>query len=322
MPQANSSISNFKRFFLKMLLPLLLIVGGISYGFTHLFERKVILGSEICGAYKVNRMLKETRAEEIPIFGSSRAEGTFVPELLGPNFFNYGMSGTQEDVMLLMMAAECKKVGKRSPMILLNFDLDGINSFTGDIANYLYNSDDPNVRRLMHDHFRHYHHVPVVKYYGYFELYTKYYLNSRLQLTKHVSRGASLEKNAIPVAKFQELVEERRKTKAAFHNAPVLTDAFMQVLRDHPERFFVFVISPYHASFYVQYENPQDARAFLTQLDALPNAEVLDFSHVDYPDSFYVNTTHINYAGAKVFNRALRDSLDVLEQREGLPSSR
>jgi hypothetical protein len=322
MPQANSSISNFKRFFLKMLLPLVVIVGGISYGFTHWFERKIILGSEICGAYKVNRMLTESRPNEIPIFGSSRAECAFDPELLGPDFFNYGMSGTQEDVTLLMIAAECKKVGKRSPMILLNFDLDGINSFTGDIANYLYNSDDPDVRRLMHHHFRHVHHVPVVKYYGYFELYTKYYLNARLQFTKHVSRGASMEKNAIPAAKFQELVQERSKTRSAFHNAPVLTEAWMQVLRDHPERFFVFVISPNHASYYAQYENLQDANAFLAELDALPNAEVLDFGRVDYPDSLYLNTTHLNYAGAKVFNRALRDSLDALELRAGLPSSR
>lgn len=322
MPQANSSISNFKRFFFKMLLPLLLIVGGMSYGFTYFFERKVILGSEICGAYKVNRMLKETHPEEIPILGSSRAEGTFDPELLGPNYFNYGMSGTQEDVMLMMMAAECKKTGKRSPMILLNFDLDGINSYTGDLANYLYNSDDPSVGMLMHDHFRHYHHVPVVKYYGFFELYTKYYLNGRLQLTKHISRGAALEKNAVPPAKFQELVREREQASMTFRNAPVLTDAFLHVLNTHPERFFVFVISPNHASFYVKYKNPQDAQAFLDQLDALPNAEVLDFSRVNYPDSFYVNTTHINYAGAQVFNRALRDSLDILEAREGLPSSR
>lgn len=322
MPQENSSISNFKRFFFKMLLPLVLIVGGMSYAFTYFFERKVILGAEICGAYKVNRMLTETHADEIPILGSSRAEGTFVPEFLGPHFFNYGMSGTQDDVLLMMMAAECKKVGKRSPLILLNFDLDGINSYTGDIANYLYNSGDTAVRMLMHDHFRHYHYVPVVKYYGYFELYTKYFLNSRLQLTKHISRGASLEKNAVPPAKFLELVREREKTVQTFRNVPVLTAAWMKVIQDHPQRFFVFVISPNHASFYVRYQNPQDAQAFLNQVDALPNAEVLDFSRVDYPDSLFVNTTHINYAGARRFNRALRDSLDILEAREGLPSSR
>jgi hypothetical protein len=161
-----------------------------------------------------------------------------------------------------------------------------------------------------------------VKYYGYFELYTKYYLNSRLQLTKHISRGASLEKYAVPPAKFQQLVVERRNASMTFRNVPILTEAFLQVMHDHPERFFVFVISPNHASFYERYQNPATAQAFLNQLDDLPNAEVLDFSRVNYPDSLYVNTTHINYLGAQVFNKSLRDSLDVLEARLGLPSSR
>src|SRR5690349_11324653 len=128
MHRENSSISNFKDYTLKVLMPVLLMVGGMAFVFCLLFENYIILGNENCGAYKIDRIITSENKNEIPIFGSSRAEASFIPELLGDNYFNYGLEGTQENVMLFFINEECKKKNKTSPMMILNIDLDGINT--------------------------------------------------------------------------------------------------------------------------------------------------------------------------------------------------
>ena len=132
MHTENSSISNFKKYVLKILLPVLLIVGVMATAFCFLFEKNIILANENCGAYKVNRIINLNNPNEIPILGSSRAEASFIPEILGVNYFNYGLEGTQENVMLFFIREECKKKSKKSPFIILNIDLDGINTMFWD----------------------------------------------------------------------------------------------------------------------------------------------------------------------------------------------
>jgi len=152
MHKENSSISNFKKYCLKIVFPVVLLVGIMSCVFTFLFERKIILGNESCGAYKINRIINSSDPYEVPIFGSSRAEASFIPEILGPHYFNYGLEGTQENVMLFFIKEEYKKRHKKmSPYIIVNIDLDGINTKSGDHANYLYNSDNESVLQLLAD---------------------------------------------------------------------------------------------------------------------------------------------------------------------------
>src|SRR6185437_1473174 len=122
MPERNLSISSFKRFLLRILLPFAGIISLAGLVFTYVFEQKIILNSQIVGAFKVNRIMKETHPDEIPIFGSSRAEGGFIPDSLGSNYFTYGLSGSKYDVTLFFLEEECKKK-KNNPWILLNVDL-------------------------------------------------------------------------------------------------------------------------------------------------------------------------------------------------------
>ena len=93
MKEENLSISNFKIFFKKIILPFLLIFTLLGAMVNYFFQKKVVLGSEISGAYKVNRIINETNQNEIPFLGSSRAEGTFIPDSLVKLGFNYGMVG-------------------------------------------------------------------------------------------------------------------------------------------------------------------------------------------------------------------------------------
>lgn len=294
-----------------MVLPVILIVGCLCMIFTFYFERNIILSNESCGAYKINRIITSNNPEEIPIFGSSRAEASFIPELLGDNYFNYGLEGTQENVMLFFIKEECKKK-KASPIIILNIDLDGINTKSGDIANYLYNSNVSGVKELIGDRYERHFAFPFIKYIGQFENYIRYYLNNRIQLTKYSGRGAFIDKTVLPQKLMDELIEYRRMHQDVFIHEPELKDEFFKVIRAYKKRKFVFVIPPYHSCYFTNYKNPADAKEFINDLRALPNVKVFDFSSVVYPDSLFINTTHLNYNGAVKFTKAFKDSLTTL----------
>ena len=308
MPEQNSSISSFSRFFFKILLPLVLIISASGLLFNYLFEKRVILKSDICGAYKVNRIITETYPNEIPIFGSSRAAYGFIPDSLGGNYFNYGLAGTNYDVTLFFLEHECKK-SKTTPWIILNFDLDGLTYSLGDVSNYILNASDPGVRQLLGTEYKSYFRIPFVKYFGRYETYFRLLLSNRIELTKFTNKGASLEKNVLPQKEFNQLVVERKNSQATFKNDPVLQKRLIDVINAHPARTFVFVVSPYHSSYFERFANIGEARGFLASLSAMKNVKVFDFSHMNLPDSMFLNTTHINYKGAMVFNHQLRDSL-------------
>jgi hypothetical protein len=308
----NSSTSNFKSFGLKMLAPFLLSLAGAGWLFGYIFEKKVILNSEICGAYKVNRIINQTHPDEIPIFGSSRAEGCYIPDMLGPDYFNYGLDGTGSNVMFFFLKEECKKK-KNNPVIILNFDLSGFDNSLGDISNYIYNAHYKPVKELLKKEYRVSYAIPFVKYYGQYETYLKYYLNNRLNLTKYTNKGASIEKNKMTEKRFSELVNQRKNARAFFAIDTALQNGYISLINANPQRIFVFVIAPFHSSYFEGYQNLPVAKAAIMNLRQFKNVRVFDFSQEDYADSLYINTTHLNYAGAKRFNKELKDSLNTVK---------
>ncbi len=310
MPEQNSSISNFKKFLFGILLPAIftLVIAGAA--FNYFFEQQVILKSQICGAYKVNRIITETHENEIPILGSSRAEGGFIPDSLGPDYFNYGLSGSKYDVTLFFLEEECKKK-KNTPWIILNLDLDGLSYGLGDVSNYIPNSGYKPVKQLLGASYEPFFSIPLIRYYGRFESYFGDYLNNKIQLTKFTNKGASIEKNVLTKEQFQELVEQRKNAPTAFANDSALLHKLLHLIASHPDRKFVFVVSPYHSSFFVKYM-PEGAAYFFSHVQQFPNVHVYDFSHLPLSDDEFMNTSHLNLAGAKIFNRILRDSLYAL----------
>ena len=311
MAEQNSSISNFRRFLTRILLPLILIVSVAGAFLDYFFGKKIILCSELCGAYKVNRILTETHLDEIPIFGSSRAEGSFIPDSLGSNYFDYGLSGTKCDVLLFFLEQECRKT-KHKPSIILNLDLEGIIYGTGDLANYVPDGNYTSVQELLGKDYKAYYHIPFIRYYGFFETYTRNYLNNKLQLTKFSNKGAALEKNIQPGDQFQALITERRNTTTIFEADSALTVRLTAMITSHPSRNFIFVVAPYHNSYFERFPNLSDARHFLDMLRTYKNVRVFDFSTLPLSDNQFLNTSHVNYKGAIIFNRCLRDSLRAI----------
>jgi hypothetical protein len=303
-----SSISNFKEFLKKILLPYFLLTLAIGFVFNLFFEKNIILGSYSSGAYKINRLISSNNKNEIAFFGSSRAERSFLPDSLVKDGFNYGMVGTSSDVLLFCLKEECKKKNKSVPIVFA-FDFNGLNYGLGDISNYLYNSDYQPIRILIGSNYKYIYHVPFLKYYGHFEIYTKYYLNNTISLTKLNDKGGAIEKNELTKANFDELVKLRLGENNTFQNDPKLLSDFLNIINANKNRKFILVAPPYHKSFFARFTNLNKAEEFLGSLKSYKNVVVLDFSRLPYPDNYFFDTSHLNLTGAIKFNHLLRDSL-------------
>jgi hypothetical protein len=306
-----SSTSNSKRTRVVKGLCFIGLVCIAACLFQYWFERKIILGSESSAAYKVHRILYSDEKNEIPIIGPSTAQGGLIPGILGPNFFNYGIDGVQDDVMQFFLKEECKKTNANSHIVLV-FTLSGFNYALGDINSYILDSDNPDVRDLIGKYYKPYYRIPLIKYYGLYDSYLKDFLNERMMLTKFKDRGASVEKNALVPEKFNALVEERKETIGYYRNDSSLEQKFVGLIRSHPEKSFIILIPPLHPSFFYNFKNYGDAQHYLFYLSQFPNIHVLNYSQHFYPDSCYINTTHLNYKGAVLFNNLIRDTLQKI----------
>ena len=307
MEKHSSSISNFRLFLFKIVLPFLLLLSAICFVFIIYFEQKVVLKSHIGGAYKINKILREVDPDEIPIFGSSRAEMGLIPDTLGKHFFNYGLYHTRIDVALFFMKQECKKK-KHNPWMIINFDFEGLSSNIGDISNYLYNATDPEVKKLMSSDYKFYYSIPMVKYFGRFENIYRSYLTEKTEATKVVNKGAVMETQVIGKKEFARVMDKRNSNPITFEYDKKLNDDLVNILNNNKDRKFVFVVAPYYPNCYND-TNVIPFNNYLNFLRKFPNVYVFDCGHMDLPDSLYFNTSHVNFKGAIQYSRALRDSL-------------
>jgi len=312
MEQTNLSIFDFKKFTLKFLLPFLLIVSVFGYGFNYWFEKHIIFASKLSGASKINRILKENYPDEIPIFGSSRAECNYIPDSLGINFYNYGIGGTKGDVMLFFAKQECMK-NKKTPVIL-TFDINGLSKRIWDINNYIPNMQNEHVEELVGKENKFIYKIPFIKYFGNYEIYLKYLIMPKLEVTKFINKGSQIFKYPVSDKLFKELAHEQRTKNQVFENDSILEKNFIILFKQHPDRTFVIVVPPYHPSCFENFKNYGDAKNFLNLLRTFPNLKVFDFSKLPLDDKKFADTIHLSFEGAIIFNKALRDSLNSVIQ--------
>ncbi len=313
MSNQSSFTSSFKPFLVKILVPLILVLSIVGYIFGYIFERKVILKSESGGAYKLHRIVTFTDPEETPVFGSSRAETSFIPDTLGSHYFNYGLAGTKTNVALLFMKEDCRKK-KNNPYVIVNLDYDGLKNGIGDIANYIPSATDPDIRTLLGKEYKAFFQIPFIKYYGQFENYLRLYSSARVEFTKITNKGASLDKNILTSDDFKKVVQARLNKTEEFYSDTGLRKELFDIINSNPNRFFIFTFSPYHTSFFEHFNRADELNVFIAELKSCSNVKVLDFAKADFNDSLFLNTTHLNYKGAAVFSCMLRDSIAAIKQ--------
>ena len=131
---------------------------------------------------KMERLWQRTNDDELPIIGSSRALGNFIPSELSPKCFNYGVNGMGLKEILFNLKALEGRNSKES--IILNFDpwsalSDSDENWIGD-----YRLAPRSGRSTVLDT------IPGVRFYGMFRKNLTDYLNSKKAVTKVVDRGA------------------------------------------------------------------------------------------------------------------------------------
>lgn len=294
----------------KYLIPYLLILSAGLIGIHFLFKNIIIAQTQSSGAAKVNRIKTNTDPNEIPILGSSRAEGSFIPDSLGLHFFNYGMAGVQDDVWLYFLKIELAK-GRNTP-IVINLDADGLQRIQSGLVYWLFDTQDSTVRTFIGKEWKPIHHLPVIRNFGYFEIHLANYLNEKFELTGNRNKGAILELKKLSRQEFDDAVQKRLESKLIATHDPKIYADLLTTLSNTKGRKVIMVIPPYHYSYLRSIQNKEDILRLQTTLDSLPNVHILDYAQMNLDDSLFYNTTHLNKKGAILFNRYLKKHLDSI----------
>jgi hypothetical protein len=311
LPTRHAQLHHLKKLALRILLPLLLLAILFCYTLDYIVKTQLIAQTPTHGAAKLSR-IQESRPTEIPIIGSSRALCSYIPDTLGPEYYNYGINGIGFAVMDIFLQQELAQQGKTTP-IILNFDYAMFYYQMGDLNSYLPHSEIPEVKTLLkrHDFYSLHMRIPGIRYFGSIDAFAKDRLNEKLQLNKAINKGAAIEKAVTPPPAFAKLVQQRRDTTEQFSPRPELIDTLLKRIQDHPNRQFIITMAPYHQSYYESIPQDHHARAnqLFQTLKAFPNARVIRFDTQDWPDSLFFNTTHVSLLGAQKMSQMLRDSL-------------
>lgn len=266
------------------------------------------------GALEAGRLIRLAEGRdphEIPIFGASKAEANYMPEALGPRFYNYGLASASPDVANFLIGLELQKPS-RAPIVVDLFQ--GTFAEVGDPRNYLLLGNRPGTRELLERAgvWRWYYAVPGLRFYGSWDWYVKGLLTDRIALTKRVERGYVHHLDEAPwnAARFARDVEKRLKMPLDWKLDQRQSEDFLALARRAPERNFIVVLSPLHRSFLAHGRGEGQFRRDLAALiAAAPNLRLIDMTRAPYPDPYFLNTGHLNERGARAFSTDLRREL-------------
>lgn len=298
-----SSTSSFKLFLVKFVFPVFIIVGIVAVLFDYIFDRKIILNTQSSGAYKIYRNINIESESEIPIFGSSRASGSYIPDVLDSNCFNYGIEKTQFDLLELFLKNELSK-NKITP-IIINFDYEIWSDWIGDYANYIPNLNNKDIQKYFQKFDKCYYHIPGLRYYGFYQHYFKNYIGNSSK-KNYVNKGGFFLLEKTSAKDLSEEVELRKNDPFTYTVNIEKENRFINLLAMNKKCKIFIVIAPYHNSYMKILNGRNAANQFLMKIKKNPNVYVFDYSDVSYPDSMFKNTTHLNYLGAQKFSTELK----------------
>ena len=245
-------------------------------------------------------------SSEIPIFGSSRAAGSYIPDLLDTNCYNYGIEKTEHKLIEVFLKNEFRK-NKTTP-IIINFDYDIWANWIGDPSNYIPNLQFEEIRNLFLKEDSWYYHVYGIRFYGFYQHYFKTFYAS-LSKKNFINKGGFFLREKTPIEDLNEDIRMRSVHPAEYCSIKKYENTFSRLLSTNKGRKIFIVLAPYHNSFMKTLKGKELADIYLEKLKKLPNVFVLDYSLIEYPDAYYKNTGHLNYIGAKRFSADLKKDL-------------
>ncbi len=268
----------------------------------------LVTASSASSTYKTYRLFALRPADEMPILGSSRASQNFVPSLLSPKAFNYGVDGSGMGETLFFLA-QCLRNGSSNP-ILINLDPWGFPekaTFPADYQLVLGNADVravlPPERTALSER------LPGVRFHGALRRNLTAFLNDRLALTKVVDHGATLQRLSRTPAEW-ETINRSRKEPMEFH-----FDAHWQAALDdlygRTERPIVWVVGPLAPHPWRLYRGEAELEAFLAAQVQRKHVYAVNLIRLseEMTEADFMDSTHLNLQGAERFTRLLRERL-------------
>ncbi|HZQ47495.1 MAG TPA: hypothetical protein VFC07_10815 [Verrucomicrobiae bacterium] len=279
------------------------------------FTHGVILRTPLSDSSRI-RHLYDDNSNDIPIFGTSKAHGNYCPADMGLGAFNYGIDGASYEVTDVLLQIELAK-RRTTPIIIELQHVDtGTLGYQGSFIPFV---SDPKIRQLLTRfhamQWRYY--LPGIRYFGHYETFLQQYLNGRMRVQK-VNQGFSELVHPPPFdrAKLDEFVRGRLETRTGYFTDEDLNRRLMAQITAHPQRLFFLVVSPYHPSYFTHFQNADKLATFEEKLTVLPNVVLLDWSRLDYPDEYFLDTLHLRRQAAAKFSRKLGDKIrEILRAR-------
>jgi hypothetical protein len=305
----NSSIFNSEagKFIFRVVLPYLAIMAAICFALDGWFARTVIFSVEDEGPSKIHHYFTTDDPAEVPIFGNSRTNHALDPTRIAPHGWNYGVNGSDSELLRLFLTAELGR--KRTTPILIGMDPDFffLNRF-GDVMDYVPMAGHPAVWEFLkaQGQSQSYHRLPLLRFYGSFERFLHRYLITRVTRTSYceASNGASMcNRRLDPDAPLPTIPKDNLPAKPTHY-----ANAFWlyETVQEHQERRFVFVEVPFY--YRLLLANNADAQFAILKrhLRALPNVTWVALPDTSLPVHYFENLTHLNADGARWFSDEVR----------------
>lgn len=261
---------------------------------------------------KIYRFANEEHDDEIPLLGSSTVVRGLLPEELGPQFFNYGITATNFQKMEPLLRMELAK--DKSTPIIIEMPPPFFQEHPRPkirMEDYLPFLHQDTFGQFMknYDFYKPWHAVPGMRFYGYYTRYLSAAANQQLPPDMFYTRGAKYIKKKTGMKKKADFIEFRRKNPVIYVCSPKLLERFKQLLAQ-TNRPIVMVVSPFHP---VTYEVGFDLENYVRLFEQLES----EFPHVkgfiadgrNYDDELFLDTSHLNYWGALKFTEELRSAL-------------
>jgi hypothetical protein len=300
---------------MRKLITFVLILGVVTFAalaVNDMLNQYLVLSSSAAPTHKTHRLFLAHPENEIPILGSSRAQAHYVPSLLAPNAFNYGIdgSGMYETLFQLKQAIRNQAEGP----IIINLDPWG---FRGEytqrlLADYTLVVKNEAVREeLFGNRVLPADYWPGLRFYGTLRKNLATWMNGRKAMTKRVDNGAVL------------LLTSRNATEWEYINSNVPTETFhfdaswevpLEEICTQTKRPLIWVIGPTSPQWRKQFTGITQLHTFIERLNAYPNNYVIDLytTTTDYTEADFADTTHLNESGAIRFTMQLKGYLSQM----------
>jgi hypothetical protein len=283
------------------------------------FTNIIVLGSPVSDSARIQNLLTN-ESGEIPIFGSSKAHGHYIPADMGIKAFNYGMDSASFEVTYALLQIELAK--SRTTPLIVELELWDTGTL-GEKGRFI-----PFVRLLAIHHLLEYYHgtdwryyLPGLRYYGYYDVFLHKYLSLKSNIVK-INQGFSEDVPLPPYdpAKMEQYIQQRLKTTTGYYENQEHNDRLTQEITSHPQRLFLLIASPYHPACFTHFQNEDQFQIWESRLAGLSNVVVLDFSHHPYPAEDWLDTIHLRRVGASDFSKEVGVKIrDILRERNGQP---